>query len=38
MFYLCLAITVSWLIYFGYLLYLGRELLRVKKRLEGCVK
>lgn len=38
MFYLCLALTAGWLIYFGYLFYLGRELLRVKKRLEGRVK
>jgi CcmD family protein len=38
MFYLCLAFTAMWLIYFGYLFYLDRQLRNIRKRLDAREK
>jgi len=35
MFYLCLAFTTAWLIYFIYLFHLDRQLQTIKKRLDA---
>ncbi|MHC4741805.1 MAG: CcmD family protein [Planctomycetota bacterium] len=33
--YLCLAVSVAWSVYFGYLFYLGRQLKDLRKRLDA---
>jgi CcmD family protein len=35
MFYLCLAVSVAWLVYFGYLLLLDGQIKNIKKRLDA---
>ena len=36
--YLCMAFTVAWLIYFIYLLYLGRQVRYIRRRLDAREK
>jgi len=33
--YLCIAFTVTWLIYFAYLFYLDRQLRSIQKRMNA---
>ena len=35
MYYLCLAVSVAWLVYFGYLFYLDRQVKDIRKRLDA---
>ncbi len=35
MYYLCLAVSVAWLVYFGYLLILDRQIKDLRKRLDA---
>ena len=35
MIYLCLAVSVAWLVYFGYLFYLDRQVRDIRKRLDA---
>ncbi|MHC4083637.1 MAG: CcmD family protein [Planctomycetota bacterium] len=35
MFYLCLAVTVAWLVYFAYLFILDRQVRDLRKRLDA---
>lgn len=35
MFYLCLAVSVAWLVYFAYLFILDRQVRDLRKRLDA---
>jgi len=35
MFYLCLAVSVTWLVYFAYLFILDRQVRDLRKRLDA---
>ncbi len=35
MFYLCLAVSVAWLVYFAYLFVLDRQVRDLRKRLDA---
>ena len=35
MYYLCLAVSVAWLVYFGYLFLLDLQIKDLRKRLEA---
>jgi CcmD family protein len=35
--YLCMALTVMWVIYFAYLFYLDRQLRSIRRRLDARV-
>jgi len=37
MYYLCLAISVAWLVYFGYLFALHAQIKDIRKRLDARV-
>jgi CcmD family protein len=38
MFYLCLAVSVAWLVYFVYLFILDRQVRDLRKRLDARMK
>lgn len=35
MFYLCLAVSLAWLVYFAYLFILDRQIRNLRKRLDA---
>ncbi len=37
MYYLCLAVSVAWLVYFSYLLLLGLQVRDLRKRLNARI-
>ncbi|MHC4475448.1 MAG: CcmD family protein [Planctomycetota bacterium] len=38
MYYLCLAVSAAWLIYFAYLLTLDRQIRDIRRRLDARIK